>query len=105
MKKLATFALLFSLSSCQICDWDELCENGEKIICDWDLDRNLYSQLYKDCLSLLSEARKGNNYSTNDDEDYDQAIDMCQRSSRKVALLEQSICELERKQLIEENNK
>jgi len=44
-------------------------------------DENKRERLYLQCLELAAKARSGRDYTTNDDEDYDEVISKCARNA------------------------
>lgn len=66
------------------------CSDG--YFCKWDYDRELQIKLYRECLTLAAQARTGQSYTTNDDEDFDEVIEQCSFSAKHQALLEEVIC-------------
>lgn len=44
-------------------------------------NQQLYKETFLACLDKTAEARKGQTYSTNDDEDYDEVVEACDRSA------------------------
>lgn len=65
-------------------------------VCVRDTNHSLEVDLYLKCLDKASYARKGSNYSTNDDEDYDDIIYACQSPAFRVATTEK--CSLVKKE-------
>ncbi len=53
--------------------------------CEARLDQKLRAELFDKCLTRAAEARKGTNYTTNDDEDYDDVIDECGTQALRMA--------------------
>ena len=63
--------ILLLLASCDMCDFKG----------NWRNDRKVQAEVLDKCLTRAAEARKGSNYSTEDDEDYDEVIYECGRQA------------------------
>ena len=52
-----------------------------------ETDNKLWAELFDKCLMRAAEARKGVNYTTNDDEDYDEVIRVCSDRTHSMATI------------------
>lgn len=59
--------------------------------CGYESDDDLSIELYRECIQLLSESHRGAPYTTDDDEDYDEAIRECRDSA--VMITRKWVCE------------
>ena len=84
-KIILLLAVLLSLAACDPNEMD----------CTYVQDNELKVSLYRECLLLLSQSRSGQSYTTNDDEDYDEAIRECGQQAYKIST--KKICTKETK--------
>ncbi len=63
------------------------CDNEPELPrCQYDQKKR--SEIFDKCMQRSAEARKGVNYTTNDDEDFDEVIDSCSKAAGGMALID-----------------
>ncbi len=71
-EKLKLLAILFLITACDNRPLDSC-----RLEVNWRVNQTLRAELFDKCLLRASEARKSVNYTTNDDEDYDEVVSQC----------------------------
>ena len=60
-------------------------EGYPKKVCVYTRSHLAKQELFKSCMSDLRDMRKGTSYTTNDDEDLDEAISQCEVSAERIS--------------------
>ena len=66
MKKIILILCVVMLTGCP-----------DVIVCSWETNQTERQRIFKECLEVSAHARKGNNYTTHNDEDWDAVIEAC----------------------------